>query len=120
MQACMDSRYLQRFITEMANVVISGIIKVSEIVHMVSLCLKSVAKMEYNCAKCLCADCKYRGKDGCGDYGVCKECMGKITTVRYCPYYEERESNDIGRVHSIPRKRVLRAKATKQESAANT
>jgi hypothetical protein len=54
---------------------------------------RSVKQMADNCVKCLCSDCKYRGKDGCGDYGVCKECMGKHITVRYCPYYKERDSD---------------------------
>ena len=55
--------------------------------------------MADNCAKCLCADCKYRGKDGCGDFGVCKECMGKLITVSYCPYYEERDND--GRYNDV-------------------
>jgi hypothetical protein len=39
------SLYLQNYITKTANVSISGTTKVSEIAQIVSLCLRSVAKM---------------------------------------------------------------------------
>jgi hypothetical protein len=41
----MDSRYLQRFITKTADVVISGTTKTSETDQRESQCLRSVAKM---------------------------------------------------------------------------
>jgi hypothetical protein len=44
----MDSRYLQRFITKTADVVISGTTTVKEIDQRVSQCLGSVAKMAEN------------------------------------------------------------------------
>jgi hypothetical protein len=47
MQTRMGSRYLQRHITKTANVNISGITTVNEIVRMVSQCLRSVAKMAF-------------------------------------------------------------------------
>ena len=51
-------------------------------------------------------------------YGYMEEVMYRMAVGHCIAVIQQMagDNNDVGRVHNIPRKRVFRAKATKQES----
>lgn len=54
-------------------------------------------------------------------YGYMEEVMYRMAVGHCIAVIKEMagENNDVGRVHSVSGKRIIRAKATKQESAAD-